>query len=55
MDFLSFMEETWKKQYALHPFIIENVELRLIENGCQKYRDIVHLIGVFMLIGNEYF
>ena len=36
MDFLPFMEETRKKKnniYFIHPLIIENVELRLIENG----------------------
>ena len=34
MDFLPFMEEIWKENniYFIHLFIIENVELRLIEN-----------------------
>ena len=35
MDFLAFMEETRKENnmYFIDVFIIENVELRLIENG----------------------
>ena len=35
MDFLPFMEETRKENniYFIHPLIIENVELRLIDNG----------------------
>ena len=35
MDFLAFMEETRKENntYFIDLFIIENVELRLIENG----------------------
>ena len=35
MDFLAFMEETRKQNntYFIDVFIIENVELRLIENG----------------------
>ena len=35
MDFLAFMEETRKENntYFIHLFIIENAELRLIENG----------------------
>ena len=35
MDFLAFMEETRKEinTYFIDVFIIENVELRLIENG----------------------
>ena len=35
MDFLAFMEETRKENstYFIGVFIIENVELRLIENG----------------------
>ena len=57
MDFLAFMEERGKENntYFIDVFIIENVEVRLIENGWKKYRDIVRLARVFMLIGNEYF
>ena len=45
MDFLAFMKETRKENntYFIDLFIIENVELRLIENGGKKYRDIVRL------------
>ena len=37
--------ERERKQYAyfIGAFIIENVEVRLIENGSRKYRDIVSL------------
>ena len=37
--------ERERKQYVLHRclYIIENVEVRLIENGSRKYRDIVRL------------
>ena len=32
--FSSFMEETWKENiHFIHLFIIENVELRMIDNG----------------------
>ena len=45
MDFLAFMEERGKENntYFIGVFIIENVEVRLIENGPRKYRDIVRL------------
>ena len=45
MDFLAFMEERGKENntYFIGVFIIENVEVRLIENGSRKYRDIVRL------------
>ena len=45
MDFLAFMEERGKENntYFIGVFIIENVEVRLIENGSRKYRDIVLL------------
>ena len=45
MDFLAFMEERGKENntYIISVFIIENVEVRLIENGSRKYRDIVRL------------
>ena len=35
MDFLPFMEETRKENntYFIHPLMIENVELTMIENG----------------------
>ena len=35
MDFLAFMEENRKENntYFIHLFIIENVELKIIENG----------------------
>ena len=57
MDFLPFMEETQKENniYFIHLFMIENVELRLIENGSKKYRDNCTSARLFMLIGNEYF
>ena len=42
MDFLAFMEERGKEN-NIGVFIIENVEVRLIENGSRKYRDIVRL------------
>ena len=45
MDFLAFMEERGKENntYFIDVFIIQNVEVRLIENGWKKYRDIVRL------------
>ena len=45
MDFLVFMEERGKENNTsfIGVFIIENVEVRLIENGSRKYRDIVCL------------
>ena len=45
MDFLAFIEERGKENntYFIGVFIIENVEVRLIENGSRKYRDIVRL------------
>ena len=45
MDFLAFMEERGKENntYFIGVFIIENIEVRLIENGSRKYRDIVRL------------
>ena len=45
MDLLAFMEERGKENntYFIGVFIIENVEVRLIENGSRKYRDIVRL------------
>ena len=45
MDFLAFMEERGKENntYFIDVFIIENAEVRLIENGCKKYRDILRL------------
>ena len=45
MDFLAFMEERGKENdaYFIGVFIIKNVEVRLIENGSRKYRDIVRL------------
>ena len=45
MDFLAFIEQTWKENniYLIGVFIIENVEVRLIENDSRKYRDIVGL------------
>ena len=50
MDFLAFMEERGKENntYFIGVFIIENVEVRLIENGSRKYQE-------NMLIVNEYF
>ena len=38
MDFLAFMEERGKENntYFIGVFIIENVEVRLIENGSKK-------------------
>ena len=45
MDFLAFMEERGKENntYFIGVFIIENVEVRLIENGSRKCRDIARL------------
>ena len=45
IDFLAFIEERSKENniYLIGVFIIENVEVRLIENGSRKYRDIVGL------------
>ena len=42
---LAFMEERGKENntYFIDVFIIENVEVRLIENGRKKHRDIVRL------------
>ena len=45
MDFLAFMEERGKENntYFIGVFIIENVEVRLIENSSRKYCDILRL------------
>ena len=45
MDFLAFMEERGRENntYFIGVFLIENVEVRLIENSSRKYRDIVRL------------
>ena len=45
IDFLAFIEERAKENniYLIGVFIIENVEVRLTENGSRKYRDIVGL------------
>ena len=45
IDFLAFIEERAKENniYLVGVFIIENVEVRLIENDSRKYRDIVGL------------
>ena len=43
MDFIAFMKERGKENntYFIDVFEIENVEVRLVENGSRKYRDIV--------------
>ena len=45
IDFLAFIEERAKGNniYLVGVFIIENVEVRLIENDSRKYCDIVGL------------
>ena len=51
IDFLAFIEERAKENniYLVGVFIIENVEVRLIENDSRKYRDIVGLWAVLQL------
>ena len=57
MDFLAIMEGRGKENntYFIGVFIIENVEVRLIENGWKKKSWYCTPARVFMLSGNEYF